>query len=141
MNDQGLSIFDDEPDTAETGGPDAEETRAMPVVPDHPAAQPVAETTRRTPVVPPAAPRAAAARPASAPVLPPAAPTSAAVGLPVVRRGGYDRAAVDARLRDLAAEQAALRAHVGELEQRAAAAQAELEQAVHELRAGTFIKD
>src|SRR6478609_4521007 len=80
MSEQGLSIFDDEPE--QTAKRDAQADGA-------------AEETRVMPRVPASSSPAPSARPAAA-----ATPGgSSSAPLPVVRRGGYDPAAVDARLK------------------------------------------
>ena len=93
-------------------GPE-EAGRARPVIPPAPAAQ------QRPAPSPRPRPRASAAAPAAA--LPP---------LPTVRRGGYDKDAVDARLRQLAADHA----EFGQRATRAEARISELETALAEAR-------
>src|ERR1044072_1079525 len=99
MNDQGLSIFDDEPESGDNpdterstgaGKADVEDTQGIPVV--QKAADPQPEQPPRRPVIPPSS---ASSPPAPAPSPSPSAPTSA--GTPtfsVVKRNGYDRTAV-----------------------------------------------
>ena len=104
MKDQGLSIFDNEPEDTESA--DTEATQVIPVVKksgDEPAAQRTRESQAvppRAATAPPAQPAPAAAKPTPGPVLPPAAPpaagATAVAAFPVVRRGGYDKDAVDA---------------------------------------------
>src|SRR6478735_11607220 len=107
MSDQGLSIFDDdEPDEEQTQATDADATQVMPAVPP-----------RQAPAAAPAAPEPAAAEP-PAPVLPPRAQQTAPTAIPVVRRGGYDRDAVDAKLRQLTTEKAGLSGSLSQSERR-----------------------
>jgi hypothetical protein len=120
MSDQGLSIFDEEPGA---GNPpkepqesaDAEQTQVIPAV-----------SQSRTPN--------AASRPSGPPpARPAAAPAPAPGALPVVKRGGYDRAAVDAHIRQLSSEKAALGASLTESEQKVIELNEELEKLRSEL--------
>ncbi len=118
MSDQGLSIFDNEPGSAppeaasKSPTPDNETTQVMPV------------TTSAPPTsAPPAPPRPA----------PTGAPGASTAALPVVRRGGYDQAAVDAQIRQLASEKASLGASLTESEQRVIELEAALGAAKAEL--------
>ncbi|MSW69317.1 MAG: hypothetical protein F2829_04620, partial [Actinobacteria bacterium] len=151
-SDKGLSIFD-EPESADDA---AEETQVLPVTAkDEPevakpqtgsrattqaapaAPSPDAEATRRSPVVPPAA-RPPASRPAAGPAATttsPVAPTPAgAAPLPVVRRGGYDKAAVDQRVGQLQNEKSGLATSLASSEQRVIELEAELSAAREELQ-------
>ena len=126
MTNQGLSIFDDEPEDGDTTEPgakgDVEATQVIPVVQNAPEPQP--EQTQRRPVIPPAAP----------PVAPPSQPTSGGTPtFPVTKRNGYDRAAVDAKVRQLSSEKAGLSASLTDSEQRVLQLEAELGQARDEL--------
>src|SRR4051812_43936607 len=108
MSEQGLSIFDDEPEQSakRDARPDQsdEETRVLPRVP-----------------APPAAP---GGRPATA---------SSGAPLPVVRRGGYDPAAVDARLKQHAQENAGLASSLTTAQQRIAELESRLQAANDQL--------
>jgi hypothetical protein len=114
-DDRGLSIFDEEQpgeDSPTQVMPQVQGDAAPAAQPqERPAASPPAERTatrRSAPVIPPAAsPETPAARPAAA------APT-----LPLVRRGGYDKDAVDNHLRTVAAEKAGLIASLHEAQTR-----------------------
>ena len=123
---QGLSIFDDEPEETpeqDTDQADVEKTQVIPRLKrDEPAPakaeEPPAERTQQIrrsarpakPVIPPARP-SSRPRPAQpAPAAAGAGPGGGSAGFPVVRRGGYDKAAVDARLRQLAQREVRARA-------------------------------
>ncbi len=113
-----------------SGDVDTEATQVIPTLPKDAApvpdpeptleAEPLQqdpEPTRSAAVVPPAAPAKQSFRPVPAPrTLPPAA--SSAVSFPVVRRGGYDKAAVDAGVQQLAGEKAGLSSSLTEAEKR-----------------------
>jgi hypothetical protein len=151
---------DDRPDEGEelTGEPvpgqDVERTQVLPVAPSQPLPQrpqPTQQQSAQQPAqqaAPRPAPQPAAPQPAPPgsvaeaaqvyarqTVVPPAAaPQPGSIGLPTVRRGGYDKNAVDARLRHLAGEQERLgstlsQAHsrIGELESSLDSARRELE--------------
>src|SRR5690606_1272009 len=104
MSDQGLSIFDNEPTQERTPVTKAsadEPTQVMPAVkPDTPA-KPTASTSGTSRA---AAQRPSTPRPTSTPAGGPARPSTftgpgpAPGALPVVRKGGYDREAVDAQI-------------------------------------------
>ena len=118
MSDQGLSIFDEEPG----GGSPDDKTQVIPVAggagkPTTPAAQADPAPTASRPVVPPA--RAAA----------PEAPAVGTASFPVVRRGGYDTGAVDARVHQLLTEKSGLSTSLTESERRVVELEAELEKA------------
>ena len=133
-NDEGLSIFDEEPESYDdqSGGgatpsatgqpdeggstaPDAEATQVMPAVsPTKPDTARPAPEAPAPPVASPA-PTASAAPAASAAPSRPAPPMAP---LPQVRRGGYDKAAVDQRIGQLASDRSALSRSLSESEQR-----------------------
>ena len=99
--------------------------------------EPEPEPTRRSPVVPPAAAPTTPRPPVSAPAAPPpAAPARPAVGspLPVVRRGGYDKAAVDQRLHQLQSEKSGLSSSLTSSEERVIELEADLERLRAELK-------
>ena len=155
--DQGLSIFD-EPES-EDG---AEETQVLPVTPtDATPDAPIRSRTHRAPEAEPAAvappepepeptrsgsrgpARGCTARPPGPTVSAPATPRRAgahlprpAVGspLPVVRRGGYDRAAVDQRLHQLQSEKSGLSSSLTSSEERVIELEADLERLRAELK-------
>ena len=157
MSDRGLSIFDHESDDAEdaeTSGHDTgaqtqgektqgEKTQVIPVQQKDPApSASEASPPQPRPIIPPAPPSAApAAAPAPSPAATPATPatpapaaTTAAVStFPVVRRNGYDRAAVDSRVRQLSSEKAGLSASLTDSEKRVLELEARLEEARTEL--------
>src|SRR5213595_1051555 len=133
MSDQGLSIFDHEPDNSadeptqviNRDGVDAGTQKTA----QKPAAQTPAAPAQRSQ---PATPAPAPARPAAAatpPATPQATPQAAAQppSLPTVRRGGYDTAAVDKHLRTVTAEKAGLAASLTEAQARLKALQAEVD--------------
>src|SRR3954452_15759856 len=108
--DRGLSIFDEEQPT------EAPPPQVMPTVdPAEPVAQPTTEAPAHPVARPAAAPATTGAVPrsAEAPVVPPRSPAGAP-DLPLVRRGGYDKDAVDRHLRTVAAEKAGLLASINE---------------------------
>lgn len=109
----GLSIFDD--DSAD------EPTRVIPRMPKSAASD--ADVTRPVQASAPA-PRAPVASPASPPAT--AAGASSLPQLPLVRRGGYDKEAVDRHLRTVAAEKAGLSASLNEAQARTRQLEAEL---------------
>ena len=133
MSDQGLSIFDDnEPEEDETRTAEDDATQVMPAVPPRaersthlrdPGRRPAAARLR--PRRPrrwsrPAPSRRPPPRPSPAPARPgPAGRPTGPGSLPVVRRGGYDREAVDARIRQLSSEKAGLGNSLTESERRA----------------------
>ena len=109
----GLSIFDDPEDNGDSG--DNEATQVIPAV---------KQQKTPTSTTPAAAPAAAAPRPAT-----PAAraeSTSARPTFPVVRRGGYDTAAVDRQISTLAGEKAGLSASLQETKSKLTALEQEL---------------
>ncbi len=123
MTDQGLSIFDEDPGEDATAAADEDATRVMPPVPaEQPERpKPAAEPTKKAPVLPPAsAPAAPAAAPAPAAATRAAAggPIASPAGFPVVRRGGYDKDAVDTRLRQLTTEKSGLSSSLSDSERR-----------------------
>ena len=150
MKNQGLSIFDSESDDSKgskaseaANGPvhDNERTQVIPVQKDQ-SSSPASEArpdsaaaTAQTPATPaqgterPAPTRPAPTRPAPAAAVPP--PAGAASGatdtFPVVRRNGYDKAQVDARVRQLSGEKAGLSASLVESDRRASGLEAEIE--------------
>ncbi|MBU1802417.1 MAG: hypothetical protein KKA97_09340, partial [Actinobacteria bacterium] len=118
MSDQGLSIFDEEPDESPTSGgekksssPDTESTQVIPAVDKQPAApsSTPGRPSQSRPVLPPPGQgqRPAGGSPAARPGAPAPAGTDS---FPVVRRNGYDRATVDARIHQLSSEKAGLSA-------------------------------
>ena len=130
----GLSIFDsadDEPTRViprlpKEDLPEAQKSTAPKASP--PATPPVSTGARQASETQPVQKARPAAAPAAAarPVLPPAAPTTpvaaatsgSAPALPLVRRGGYDKDAVDQHLRTAAAERAGLSASLTEAQER-----------------------
>mgnify|MGYP000510025812 CR=1 FL=1 len=120
MSDQGLSIFDEQSGQTGKGSPD-DKTQVIPVAQGDKSSQGgqpsgASGNAPQRPVVPPAA------RPGGAPSAPAAAP-----GFPVVRRGGYDTASVDAKVRQLLGEKSGLAQSLTESEQRVVELEAELE--------------
>lgn len=152
MSDQGLSIFDQEPDLDDgpTEGPgrsgsspDGESTQRIPAVgatrldPEEASTAPQSAvpvtTAPGTPAARPPAPAAPAgpAGPAAASggrTVPPARPT-----FPVVRRGGYDKTAVDLQVGRLVTEHASASSGLTQAEQRVGELEAELAAARQEL--------
>ena len=124
MSDQGLSIFDDEP---ERPAGDGDKTQVIPTVGSGPAAPAGAK----------AAPQAGSGAQRSAP---PAKPAGAAAAgraetpsFPTVRRGGYDASAVDTKVRQLVGEKSGLSSALAESERRVAELQREVATAREEL--------
>src|SRR6478735_6184558 len=101
MSDQGLSIFDDnEPEEDETRTAEDDATQVMPAVPPRGAEATAPAPPARTAPSPVIPPRPAPSATQSAP------PAASPAALPVVRRGGYDRDAVDTQIRQLSGEKA-----------------------------------
>ncbi|MGZ4446145.1 MAG: hypothetical protein ACXVEC_05715, partial [Nocardioides sp.] len=113
--DRGLSIFDEE----QAGGEESP-TQVLPQVKSEPKQEGQAQAPKQgqqpAAAAPTNAPQAAAARPAAATpaAATPAAANPTAANLPLVRRGGYDKDAVDRHLRTTAAEKAGLLASLQE---------------------------
>ncbi|MGI8902048.1 MAG: hypothetical protein ACR2HA_14185, partial [Nocardioides sp.] len=134
----GLSIFDDD---AENGSSADDPTQVFPAVKAPPApsstpgqSQPTSSTASQA--APSRPPTSAPATPATRPVVPPAGP-----GFPVVRRGGYDTAAVDRQMHTLAGEKAGLAASLDDARSKLAAREknlAALESQMHERENPTY---
>src|SRR5689334_23632580 len=154
-DDRGLSIFDegnteaDEPTQviprveADEPKPATAEVPAQKTAPQtapQTAAQVAAQTAQKpaqaasqaAPVVKVAEPlkqaepvATAVPRSANAPLVPPKAASTSAAALPLVRRGGYDKDAVDRHLRTTSAEKAGLIASLNESQDKLRALQAE----------------
>src|SRR5947207_2890266 len=143
MSNQGLSIFDHEPDNggdeptqviptdaAEQAAGNQKTAQKLAEKPvekpaEKPAERPAAEAPQRAQQPPSQRPAAHPSRPAAAPTNPPAA--AQIPSLPTVRRGGYDTSAVDKHLRTLTAEKAGLAASLTEAQARLKALQSEVE--------------
>lgn len=135
MSDQGLSIFDQEPDVDQgppegpgraDNAPDAESTQRIPAVR---APRPTADQTPTGAQQATAAPTSRPTAPAPAGrTAPPARPT-----FPAVRRGGYDKDAVDLQVGRLVTEHAAATSGLARAEQQLGTLQADLAAAREEL--------
>ena len=145
MTDQGLSIFDDEPDDVDApetdpsakdtadGGTDGEKTQVIPVVEKAPEPKPAQELPEKRPVIPPRPLRGLGALPAPSPARPSSSANGGTPTFPVVRRNGYDRTAVDTKVRQLSSEKAGLSASLTEAERRVMQLEAEVAAARDEI--------
>src|SRR5690349_23242237 len=150
-DDRGLSIFEeadaeaDEPTQviprveakAETAEPAAQQPADA--APPTPAAVPKPAATQAAKAAEPVA--TAVPRSANAPLVPPKAASTSAAALPLVRRGGYDKDAVDRHLRTTSAEKAGLIASLNESQEKLRALQNEntkLREKVDEVEAPSY---
>ncbi len=153
MTDQGLSIFDDDAENGRpdgdraargAGAADGESTQVIPTVSSGDAGRSQGSSASR-PVLPPR-PRRAPASQARSQAGPRSgnaggATTAAVSTFPVVRRNGYDKAAVDSRMRQLASEKAGLSASLSDSERRVIDLESEVTETrkqVHEAKSPSY---